>query len=690
MSNLVVLDTAQGLKNVMAYLEDAEYIAFDTETTGVHKGAEIIGFSVCAQPEVAYYLILSKYDCIQQKLVEQETAPLAKEFFKALMGKKLIAHNAVFDCSKINDIYGVDLMPSLHTDTMVLSHLLDETRRAGLKELGRTIFGEDATQEQDEMKASVTANGGSLTKDNYELWKGDAQLIGRYGAKDALLTYNLFCHFVPILIEQGLDGFFYDDESMPLLRGPTYELNTSGLQIDMDRLKELKAILSAEIVTSQHYIETEIRDIVKDKYPGTKKANTFNVNAGQQLAWLLFEQLGEDFISLTDGGRELAKSLRLNVYTEKGRREFKSTVAQFKGQVWMPKGPGVLRDKTIGDPWQYMCSDADVLENFSKKYKWVEALLKQKKNLKLLNTYVEGIQEKIEYGIIRPSFSQIGTTSGRYSSFSPNFQTLPRDDKRIKAFVVSRPKKVFVGADYSQLEPRVFASVSQDKRLLECFAKGEDFYSVVGAPIFGITDCSLFKDDENSFANKHKGLRSIAKQFALATAYGTTASRQAEELGKSKKECQDIIDKYFSAYPQVEAMMLTQHEEVKAKGVVHSLYGRPRRIPEAMNIPKSMTHSDLPYDQRNHLNLGMNHKVQSSAASIVNRAAIAFHKRINELSLDARIVLQVHDELVIECLESDGELVSEILRDCMENTTVLPGVKLVANPVIAKDLASLK
>ncbi len=682
--NLIVIKTLDDFDTLLNYIKDFEYVAFDIETTGLQKGAEVIGISVCAESDLAFYVVLSYWCVERKKLIALDTNTKTSQFLNILKSKKLIAHNSVFDCSKINDIYHIDLMPSIYCDTMILSHTLNEERSNKLKDLGASLYGAEATDSQALMRESVHNNGGSLTKKCYEMYKADPDLLGTYGAKDALLTLNIFYEFIPQLIDQGLGGFFFDDECMPLLRGPTYDMNTTGLKVDTNKLQALKGELEADIKQSEAFIANEIKDLVKDKYPGTTKATQFNVNASQQLAWLLFERLGEEFITLTEGGKVLAKSLDLKVYSKAQKYTFVNTLKQFKGQQWAPK-------KTILDPWKYMCADADTLSVYAPKYKWVSKLLEQKKNLKLLSTYVIGIQEKIEYGIIRPRFNQIGTPSGRYSSNEPNFQNLPRDDKRIKSCIISRPGKVFVGADYPQLEPRVFASISQDPRLLECFAKGQDFYSVVGAPLFGVgEELSMFKDDPNSFANKHKNLRQIAKAFALATAYGTTAFRQSQELDKPVDECRDIIERYFVSYPNVERMMLESHEQAKTNGVVYGLYGRPRRIPEAMRIPKGIPHGELPYECRNLLNLAMNHKCQSTAASIVNRAAIDFYNKINTLGLDAKIVLQVHDELIIECPEDISLQVSDILKESMELTTVLPGVTLISEPVIANNLADLK
>jgi DNA polymerase-1 len=346
-----------------------------------------------------------------------------------------------------------------------------------------------------------------------------------------------------------------------------------------------------------------------------------------------------------------------------------------------------------------MTSGKVTLGKMAGKYRWVAKLLEYRKAQKLLGTYVEGIQGRMKYNVIRPSFLQHGTTSGRYSSKLPNFQNLPREDKRVKSCIIARKGKVFVGADYSQLEPRVFASISQDETLMACFASGEDFYSVIGAPIFGIHGLSLFKDDPNSFAKKYPGLRDRAKVLALATPYGRTAAQQAAAMEISMEESRDLIDRYFTAYPAVEAMMLESHEQAKLYGIVHSLYGRPRRMPQAMGIPKlfgKTAHADLPYDYRNLLNLAMNHRVQSTASSIMNRAAISFWNICHKLSesdsmwADIRLVMQVHDELIVECPEEIAVEVADSLKYAMENTSILPGVALITKPVIANNLGDLK
>lgn len=696
---LVVIDNLDQLDDLFIYLQDKDYVAFDTETNGVHKGAEIIGLSFCAEEEVAYYVITAAWNTSTSKLdsnADPEYRIMTQALIESLQDKHLIAHNAVFDCSMIESNYKVSLIESMHTDTMILAHLLNENRRVGLKELGADLFGQESTVEAQEMKASVLANGGQLTKANFEMYKADSRLMAKYGAKDAWLTYMLFVTLVPELYEQGLDKFFYEDESMPLLKGPTYELNTVGLNVDLPALIVLKKTLQAECAEAKEFIYREIQPYIKDKYPGDKKTNIFNIGASQQLSWLLFGVLNLEFGTLTAGGKTVAKQLGMKTYTPTEKRNFVHRCQHEAGLSVLQ--PAVIingktkKAKLLREPWAYIAVDKKTLTKLAPKYKWIERLLEYQRKMKLLTTYVKGTEERTQYGVIRPSYLQHGTTSGRYASRNPNFQNLPRDDKRIKECIIARPGRTFVGADYSQLEPRVFAYYSGDKRLLAAFDGTSDFYSVIGMEVFGKIDCEPQKEGSNAFGTKYKKLRDLSKVVALASTYGATAHQLAPTTGKSIEDTQQIIDDYFENFPGVAEMMLEAHKLVKTNGHVTNLFGRKRRIPEGKRIVKiygDMAHADYPYEVRNMLNLAVNHRIQSTGASIVNRAAIAFHKHIRQAGLEAKLVSQVHDSLIVECNEADAPWVAALLEDAMVNTIKLEGITLEAIPKIGKTLADV-
>lgn len=694
---LVVIDNLEGAKELQDYLLDKEFVAVDTETTGLTARHEVIGFSVCAEDDKAFYLITHKWDARLEILLPVLSKDAVRPILEALKTKYLIMHNGIFDCKMIHSNFGIQLIHSLHTDTMELAHVLNENRRVGLKELATEYFGEDSTIEQKEMEASVLANGGQLTRANYELYKGDAHLIGKYGAKDTLLTLKLFYQLVLELEEQGLTKFFYEDESMPLLRGPTYELNTVGLQVDHQKLIQLKKTLQAECIEAKDFIYSEIQEHVKEKYPGKTKTTIFNIGANQQLSWLLFGKMKLEFNTLTKGGKAACKALGLRLpYTQTAKRDFIAICENRKDEVYEAEAivnGKKKKPKKFKDPWTYIAVDKTALKKLAPRHKWIEKLLEYQKKTKLLSTYVEGLEERVQYGVIHPSFLQHGTTSGRYSSRSPNFQNLPRDDKRIKECIVARPGKVFVGADYSQLEPRVFAFTSGDPKLLAAFKTGNDFYSVTGIEVYDKLDAVPLKDGHpKAFGVLYPKLRQDSKVFTLASTYGATGFQLAPLMGKSAEDAQRDIDNYFEKFPDVAKMMLDSHKQAKEKGFVTNYFGRPRRIPEAMRINKlygNVSHGELPYDARKLLNLAVNHRIQSTAASIVNRAAIKFYEYYKEADAYCKIVLQVHDSLVIECDESEAENVSIMLQSAMEDTVVLEGIALEAVPKIGKNLSEV-
>lgn len=691
---LVVLDQPEDIKKLQEYLADKEYIAYDCETTGVHKGAEVIGYSVCAEEAIAYYVILAAWNPTTANLDYLPTKSASIELIESLKGKSLIMHNGVFDCWMAENFFKISLIDSLHTDTMILAHLLDENRKVGLKELGKQYFGQDADDEAVKMKASVIANLGELTKKNYELYKADPYLMGTYGAKDAWLTFSLFMKLVPELETEGLYEFFYQDESMPLLKGPTYELNTTGLKVDLLRMAMLKKTLEAECLEAKAFIMKEIEPYIKEKYPGTTKKTAFNIGSSQQLAWLLFGVLKLEFGTLTKGGKAIAKQLGVKHYSAPEKRRFIETCLEHVGVAYELEAVvngKKKRAKKYAEPWKYIAVDKKTLTKLAPRYKWIDRLLEHQRKNKILTTYVEGIGSRVQYGIIQPSFLQHGTTSGRYSSRGPNFQNLPRDDKRIKECIISRPGKVFVGADYSQLEPRVFAFTSGDTALMKAFTSAEDFYSVIGIEVYDKYDCTPFKDgSQEAFGIKYKKLRDLSKVIALASTYGATAHQLAPTTGKSIADTQADMDKYFERFPDVAKMMTDSHEMAKTNGYVQTLFGRKRRLPEALKINKiygNVAHAELPYEARNILNLAVNHRIQGTGASIVNRAAIKFHANCKEAGIECRMVCQVHDSIIIECEAQDAENINVLLQDAMENTVKLPGINLEAVPKIGANLA---
>ncbi len=693
---LIIIDTIEGIKELEVYLQDKEYIAYDCETTGLTKRDNVIGFSVCAEADKAYYVIIAEWNKDEKKLeFLPGTFEFSQDLISRILRKSLIMHNGTFDCMMAEAFFKIKLIGSLHTDTMVLAHLLNENRRVGLKFLAAEYFGEDSTIEAKEMRASVIANGGSVTKKNFEMYKADSQLIAKYGAKDAWLTFMLFQELIIELDAQGLYKFFYEDESMPLLRGPTYELNNTGIQVDIKTLLTLKKSLEAESAEALAFIQAETSKHIAEKYPGTNKKTTFNIESNQQLAWLLFGKLGLEFGNLTKGGKAICRELGLNLpYTFSARRDFIARCLNSVGEVYEPAAiiNGKRKNaKKIKEPWGYIEVDKKTLKKLAPKYKWIEQLLIYKSKQKLLHTYVEGVESRVQYGILHPQYLQHGTVTGRYSSKNPNLQNLPRDDQRVKNCFVARPGKSFVSADFSQLEPRTFAYYSKDDKLMSAFNGDTDFYSVVGMEVYDKFDCTPQKDGTpDAFGVKYKKYRDLSKVIALASAYGATPNKLATTTNKSIDDTAQDMEKYFERFPGVQKMMLEAHELAKRDGFVTNLFGRMRRLPNAQLITKhygKTKHWDLPYEARQVLNAACNFRIQSTGASIVNRSAIAFHQACLSAGIQCILVSQIHDELVAECNTEDSEAVAILLQNSMENTIQLEGIRFEAIPRITQTLA---
>ncbi len=211
--------------------------------------------------------------------------------------------------------------------------------------------------------------------------------------------------------------------------------------------------------------------------------------------------------------------------------------------------------------------------------------------------------------------------------------------------------------------------------------------------VYGKTDCTPHKEGSpDAFGVKYKKLRDLSKVIALASTYGATAHQLAPTTGKSIEDTQQDIDNYFEEFPDVKAIMLESHEQAKRDGQVVSYFGRPRRLPEAKKINKiygKVDHAELPYEIRNILNLAVNHRIQGTGASIMNRASIKYYNDAIGAGIESNIVVQVHDSLIIECATEDAELVSQLLQNAMENATHLEGIDLEAVPKVGYNLAEV-
>jgi len=364
----------------------------------------------------------------------------------------------------------------------------------------------------------------------------------------------------------------------------------------------------------------------------------------------------------------------------------------------------------------------DFVEHLAEKYgfTWAKELRVFNKLTKIKSSYYDRFMEKQEEGIYYPTFKQHATTSARYGS---DFQQLPRpkededgstEDSRvlyfnntIRSLVIPKSGYVFIDDDYESLEPRVFADDAGDQALIDIFLKGEDFYSKVGIGAEKLEGVSADKKAANFLKNVNPIARQNAKAYALGIRYGMKDVKLSYTLNISKEEAQTIIDNYFDSFPGLKQAMDNYLTEVKRNGTVTSKFGRVRHLPRAKEIyrkfgdsildfkalPKLCFKHKLPMDElklvrkeyNNLLNNALNFPIQSAAASLVNRAAIAMSREFLANGLDAWVSLQIHDQLVVSCHKDCIDKVKQVVQNCMENTNKL-AMPLIAKPEIAYNL----
>src|SRR5574344_313242 len=236
-----IVNSVETLKLCLQHISVHQIISFDTETTGLNtRKSKVIGFSLCGEVGVSFWFPIWKWNAKENRLEELQIeghrcTDLAKRTIQKLVGKKLVMHNGAFDCPIVKNSLGVDLLDSLYCDTILLIHTVQEegvgrggAEVFGLKKVAIAIqdkIGLDveraANEEQIELKASIEKNGGSITRERYELYKADLDVIGKYAAADTDLTLRIYNYYLPKLKEEGLEKFFFEEEVMPVYKEVT-------------------------------------------------------------------------------------------------------------------------------------------------------------------------------------------------------------------------------------------------------------------------------------------------------------------------------------------------------------------------------------------------------------------------------------------------------------------------------------
>lgn len=360
----------------------------------------------------------------------------------------------------------------------------------------------------------------------------------------------------------------------------------------------------------------------------------------------------EELISFGDKLKEEIESIKQEIYNLSGE-EFNINSTQQLGVILFEKLKLPVYKKTK----KGYSTDVDILEKLKPEHPVIEKILEYRTLMKLNSTYIDGLIGYInEYTKkIHSYFHQTVTATGRISSTEPNLQNIPtraEQGKQIKKAFKAQKGNIFIDADYSQIELRILAHISKDKNMREAFLNEEDIHKQVASKVFDVPLEEVTKEQ-----------RTAAKAVNFGIVYGISGFGLAEQLGISRKKAEQYIEQYLNKYCGVKQFMDEIVEEAKQNGYVETLFHRRRYIPEL----SSNNYMVRQFGAR----VAMNTPIQGTAADIMKIAMIHVNERLKEEKLNARLILQIHDELLIECNIEEKEKVKEILKESMEKAVKL-------------------
>jgi DNA polymerase-1 len=390
-------------------------------------------------------------------------------------------------------------------------------------------------------------------------------------------------------------------------------------------------------------------------------------------SWLLFTEVEMPLIPVLAAMEKVGVKLDIPFLQQMsgelaGRlSDLETTIQQLVGYAFNVNSTQQLSDalfKNLGLSAQGMrrtktghySTAAEVLERLRGKHPVIDYILEHRELAKLKSTYVDALPQMVNprTGRVHTSYNQTGTVTGRISSSDPNLQNIPiRTElgRQVRRAFIAEPGAKLIAADYSQVELRVMAHISGDRGLLEAFARGEDIHASTAAAIMGVP-----------LADVTPEMRRLAKAVNFGLSYGQTAYGLAQATGQTQAEAEDFIKAYFERFPKVREYIDTTKARATRQGYVETLLGRRRYFPELLPGSKA-THNVRQASER----MAINAPIQGTAADIIKIAMIRLHHALLEQSLQARMTLQVHDELVVEAPDSEVRIVKSLMRKVMES-----------------------
>ncbi len=641
---------SETLKLMFQHIQESDTIAVDTETSGLNpRKDKIVGWSISGDEGIGFYLPTLVWDFEKdslelQTIMDESTEVISKNLLKALKGKKLVFHNASFDVQFIKNYFGIDLLPDVWVDTALLVHTVYEEGAFGFgnpfglksiaimnqEALGLNVE-EAANQEQIELKESIKKNGGSITKESFEIYKADLNILSKYASADTDLTLRICNLYLDKLRQEGLEKFFFEEEVMPIYREVTVPMEAYGVDLDMKLLEKVHDEIvedqkkNKEIVMKSLIAIPEVKEWIVatalTNYPVSHKGN-WAQNLIQRYSIPLPKSEKTGKFSLTQKNIEAYepsndKEEAVKQFLLTGDETLIPEVerARISMSMWKEANDGdyvnIQSKKHLGEiVFGYMGIqpkvagsntksgrakfDMDMVQELAKEYPWAENLRIYNKLLKIKSTYVDRFRDRHEDGRYYFYFKQNGTVSGRYGS---DAQQLPKPLEEgedapvimkyvniVRAFLTAGKGRKVIDADYESLEPHCFASVSGDENLREIFKKGWDFYSTVAIKTEKLEGVSADKKADNYLKKLDPVKRNKAKAYSLGIAYGMEAYALKMTLGVDQKTAEGLIKGYLDGFPQLAEWRERSRQTVKDTGLIKNYLGRIRHLPRVKKI----------------------------------------------------------------------------------------------------------
>lgn len=597
-TNYKLCDTTEKIQDLVSQLFWVPYFAFDTETTSVNvMDAELVGISFAIDNHEAWYVPIPADQVKAREIVDMLRPILENEAVEK------IAQNAKFDYSMLKR-YGAEVSDPLF-DTMIAHYLLQPEMQHNMDYLSEVYLKYRPIPTSDLINTKAKKSSESLFDFDEEekpqtMREVPVDKVMQYCCEDSDVTLQLYKVFKNELKKEKLEKLFYEIE-MPLVK-VLADMELTGVRIDVAALKESEGILNQELKN----IEARITELA---------GHPFNPLSPKAVGTVLFDEMKLD---------PKAKKTKSGQYT----------------------------------------TSEEVLQKLRDKSPIIDEILNYRGVKKLLSTYIEALPQEINHrtGRIHAQFNQTVTATGRLSSSNPNLQNIPiRDElgRELRKAFIPDEGEVFFSADYSQIELRLMAHLSQDPNMTEAFLSGEDIHTATAAKIYHLPVGEVTKLQ-----------RTKAKTANFGIIYGISVFGLASRLNIPRSEAKQLIDGYFVTYPKVQEYMNKSIEVAREKGYVETLFGRKRVLADISSANATVRG----YAERNAINA----PIQGTAADIIKIAMVRIARRIRKEKLNAKLLIQVHDELNFSVPQNELEKLQALVLEEMAGAVKLR-VPLIAD-----------